>query len=88
MVPITVRPFSEADFPTFIALVNRTEPDQPWSVDEARAMQDAFASGGYLWLRWLAIAEDGEVVGAASLSHLPHQFHPRRFRMGVRVDPE
>jgi GNAT superfamily N-acetyltransferase len=83
---IDIRPFRDADYPRMIAIANAIYPRAPRALDDVRR-RDALWDHDRFDLRRIVAEVDGTVAGWAQLNHLPHQFDPRRYRIGVQVHP-
>src|SRR5436853_318359 len=83
---LVVRPFTPADYPAAVTVVNAVEPDWPITVDEWR-FNDERQDPRCRWGRLVA-ERDGAVVGLGEYSQPPERFDPRKFWVGVCVRPE
>lgn len=81
-----IRPFTPEDYPAMSAIGNRLWPEYPGTPDEIR-YDDEHRDPKCKFRRFIA-EQDGQVVGSASYGQSSHSYHPRKFGIGVDVDPE
>lgn len=82
-----VRPFTPADYESWVAASNRCYPDYPWSVDEMRHQDETFDTSRF-FKRRLVAEEDGRLVGGLEAAHRPSRFHPDRYWLDLWVLPQ
>jgi len=80
-----IRDFRPADYPGLVLLRNAVDPDSPVSEAELRHSDDTRDMKFFLQ-RWIW-EEGGQVLGAASLSHMDWMYHPDRYHGSVHVLP-
>jgi mycothiol synthase len=80
-----IREFQPSDYPGLVALRNAVDPDSPVSEAELRHSDDT-RNMKLFFQRWIW-EEGGEVLGAASLSHMDWMYHPDRYHGYVQVLP-
>ncbi len=87
--PLDIREFRPEDYPAYVELCNRIEPEYPMTVDEARYEDEHFDRSRYFQRRWVATrpASDG-IVGVAEVQHSQWSFHPDRYWVWVGVRPD
>ncbi len=83
---LNIRPFTEADYPEAVAVVNRCFPEYPDTVEEWRH-GDAHRNPKMVYQRLVAEL-DGRIVAVGYYSQYEGMFHPRKFGWEVSVDPE
>ena len=84
---ITVRPFRQDDYPRVVAIENANFREYPGTVEEW-STRDRNRDPKCLWRRFVAESRDGETVGFGVYEQSPYMYHPRKFWVGVSVDPE
>src|SRR5690349_1465415 len=83
---VTLRAFSEADYPAYVEIANECYPDYAWSVEEVRHMDADWRPEGYFQRR--VIAEDAGVpVGYSDAANARGQFVPENYRLEILVRP-
>jgi GNAT superfamily N-acetyltransferase len=87
-VPLTLRPFREADAARIIEIANRNYPERVRSVEDFLYYDAQWDSNQYERHRVMAEDEDGRLLGWGQISHMQGQFHPRKYGINVAVDPE
>lgn len=87
MTTVDIRPFRDDDYPRLVEIASAVFPSAPRSLDDVRR-RDALWDHDRFDLRRIVAEVDGAVAGWAQLNHLPHQFDPRRYRIGIQVDPD
>jgi GNAT superfamily N-acetyltransferase len=89
-LPVEIRPFSGQDYNALADLSNAVYPEYRVTAEELREDDEFFdREGKYLRRRYVAVdLRTGELVGYASVSHMPFAFHPQKFQMGLMVHPE
>ncbi len=83
---LTIRPFTDEDYATLVAIHNAAMPDFPETVDEWQH-HDATRNRDRLDERLLAEL-DGTPVGSGRFNHLEGMYHPQKFFMDLYVRPE
>ncbi len=83
----TLRPFTDADATATAALITRLKPHAPLGPTELLSLDRDQRDLGYAHGRWLA-ETDGGLLGAASYSQSPGQYHPHKWVVDVLVAPE
>lgn len=88
LTQLTIRRFTEADYPAVNAVSNAVYQDYPWSEDEFRH-EDSHYDGQRLKFGRI-VAEDagGRLVGWAHWHHSPGSFHPQKFSLDMTVHPD
>ncbi len=71
-----------------VAVTNAIFPDDPRDLDDVRRRDQLWDGERYDLLRLVGENESGRIVAWGQLNHLPHQFHPFKFRIGIYVEPE
>ncbi len=87
MTSATIRPFSDQDYPAFVAVWNAVFEDYAISGRFARH-EDSRYDGDRLLLRRFVAEAGGGVVGTAEFHHVTYMYHPQKFWLDVRVRPE
>ena len=83
---MTIRDFTESDYPGYVAASNAIFPDYPETVAECQ-FHDTNREAKIRWKR--LVAEEGDVViGYANWLNDSGSFHPQKFRLNVGVAPE
>lgn len=83
---MTIREFTEADYPGVTAIANAAYPDYPETVEETRHY-DSTRPEKIRWGR--LVAEDaGQLVGYSLWRNSSDMFHPQKFEVDVAVLPE
>ena len=88
VLPVRIRLFNDQDYPGMVAVTNAIFPDDPRNVDDVRRRDQLWDSERYDLLRLVCENAFGQIVAWGQLNHLPHQFHPRKFRIGIYIEPE
>lgn len=83
---VTLRPFTEGDYPALVALSNETYPDYGWTVEEVRHWEEDWKPEGYFQRRVIA-EEAGVPVGYSGISHSRGQFVPDNYVVDLVVRP-
>jgi mycothiol synthase len=84
-----IREFEEKDYPAEARLHNQINPDDPATAEEIRHWVESLAAPGLV--RRQFVVEDhvsGAVVASGDLTQVPFNYHPRKFWISVRVDPD
>lgn len=84
---ISIRPFTEKDYPAFVDIWNAAYAEYPISEQYARH-EDAIYEGGRYLLHRIVAERGGVTVGMAEFHHATSMYHPRKFSLGVLVRPE
>jgi len=82
-----LRPFTNDDYPAWVAGSNVCYPDYPWSLEEARHQDEKWDHGRFFKTRIVA-EEGGRVVGSVDVNHRPSRFHPDRYGFDLWVLPD
>lgn len=82
-----VRPFADDDFPGFTEIHNTVFPELAESEAELRHEFATWNHDRYFLSRSVVAADDGEVVGWSTVSHMPDQFHPDKYGFMIGVLP-
>jgi GNAT superfamily N-acetyltransferase len=83
---LTIRPFTPDDYPTVTALSRAVFPEQPYTEEELRSM-DERRDPKCVWGQFVA-EEDGSLVGLANYSQSMWMYHPQKFILFLMVHPE
>jgi GNAT superfamily N-acetyltransferase len=83
----TIRPFGDADIAAFVAVHNRSWPEDPITEKEARYADSIWDDTRYHRHRLAAVDDTGQVIGFGSVRHMQEQFHPDKYRVSVLIDP-
>lgn len=84
---IHIRLFTPDDYAACVAIGNANYPEYPGTVEEWR-FDDEKRDPKYRFARFVAENASRDVVGFASYSQHPFQYHPRKFGVDVSVAPE
>ena len=84
---VRLRPFTTDDYPAVIDVFNRIYADSPRSLEGALHWESRWEADKYFRERLVAEDESGRVVGSGWLTHLPWQFSPDSYGLGIEVDP-
>lgn len=84
---VDIREATEADVPRILEIANALFPEYAETAEEFQAFQRRLRDGGYASVRAVAVAPSGEVVGHYYFHHIPEQFDPSRYRVGIFTDP-
>jgi mycothiol synthase len=85
---IAIRPFTDADYARYVEIHNRAWPDELTSERDIRYFNDTWDESRYFKQRLVAVNDAGDAVGFGRVCHLPEQFHPDKYQLGVLVDPD
>jgi mycothiol synthase len=80
-----IRDFRPTDYPDLVLLRNAVNPDSPVSEAELRH-SDLTRNPELCFQRWVW-EEDGQLLGASTLSHMDWMYHPDRYHASVQVLP-
>ncbi|WP_232337380.1 GNAT family N-acetyltransferase [Deinococcus arboris] len=86
----TVREATDADLGALAALLTAVNPRHPWTEDTLRHEMTSLRTHplGLHTAQWVAQAEDGRLLGAASALQFGGMYHPGRYHAEVAVHPE
>ncbi len=82
---LTIRPFTEADYPAIAEVFNAAWPDESYS--EAGLREDDDHAPEIKWGRFVAEI-DGKIVGQADYTQFEGMYHPQKFAAWVTVQPQ
>ena len=85
---VQVRPFVDADYSRYVEIGNAVYPEFRSSEAEVRRADAAWDHDRFFKRRFVAEDEAGQVVGGGTIHHMPDQFHPDRYEMGLMVPPD
>jgi GNAT superfamily N-acetyltransferase len=88
---MAIRPFEASDYDAIAGVVSRAVPASPATAEQlrqgdAQARQSAASPRPLAFERYVA-EHDGAVVGFTHFFHSPTAYHPRKFDLGIYVDP-
>ncbi|MDQ3693867.1 MAG: GNAT family N-acetyltransferase [Chloroflexota bacterium] len=83
----SIRPFAATDYPRLIEIHNRVYPEDQYTVKELRYLDDAWDHDRYFRSQVVAEDDGGQMIGFGALEHMPNQFHPDKYSLGITVDP-
>ncbi len=83
----TPRPFAPGDYDGYQAVGNRCYPDYPGTVAEVRHQDEVWDHDKY-FKRRVVVEQDGKIVGAGDLNHSRWTFHPDKYHLEIKVDPD
>ena len=84
--PVSLRAFTDADYPVFVELSNESYPDYGWTVEEVRHWDADWRPDGYFGRRVIA-EEGGSAVGYSDISQQRGQFVPKNYALDLVVRP-
>lgn len=84
---VTVRQANDADLDRIVQIANLVYPDFTETVEEAEASDARLRAGGYTNVHALAETFEGQAVGFARFQHMPGQYDPSRYQLGVFTHP-
>lgn len=85
---LEIRDFKPEDYDTMAAILHSIYPDDQLSPSELRYRDEAFDPNKYVLKRYSAVETGhGHIVAYADFRHTPDMFHPRKFWIGVNIDP-
>lgn len=88
---VRLRPFTDADQERRVEIGSALYPDSPRSIQMVRHGDSIWDSARYFRLRLAATRVTGaggeDVVAWGELEHMPWQFHPDKYGMGIEVHP-
>ncbi len=82
---VRIREAGEADEARIVDIGNALFPNYPETLEELRHYRARLRAGGYATVLAVAETPGGEVVGYSNYHHMPGQFDPGRYRVGVYV---
>lgn len=83
---ITIRAFTNDDYAAITRLYNVNFPEFTMAHDQLQ-FDDEHQPPKCRWARWVA-QYDGQVVGFGGYTQSEHIYHPRKFQLGIMVDPD
>ena len=83
----TPRPFAPGDYEGYVALGNRCYPDYPGTAAEVRHQDEVWDDTKY-FKRRIVVEREGKIVGAGDLNHSRWTFHPDKYHLEIKVDPD
>ncbi len=85
---LEIRDFKPDDYDAMAAILNSIYPDHQRSPSELRYWDEYFDHDKYVLNRFSAVETGhGQVVAYGDYRHTPDMFHPKKFWIGVNVDP-
>ncbi len=84
---VYIREAVEADDPRIVEIGNAAFPDYQEILEEFRHRLARLRAGGYTTVLTVAEGPGGDIVGYSHFHHMPGQFDPGRYRVGVFVAP-
>ncbi len=84
---VRLRPFREEDYPRMVEIGVASFPDDPWTVEEAQHWDASWDHARYEFLRLMAEEADQRIIAYGRINHIPWEFHPQSYHLGVTVDP-
>ncbi len=85
---LEIRDFKPEDYETMAAIRRSIYPDHQLSSSELRYWDESFDRNKYVLKRYSAAETGNEhIVAYADYRHTPDMFHPRKFWIGVNVEP-
>lgn len=83
-----VRPFAETDYEAVSRLVSMVNPEMPFTAEEHRHWDRAFAAPHLIDEKWVVEERRSrQVVGFGEVAHSPFSFDPQKFWVTSVVDP-
>ncbi len=83
---LTIRPFTRADYPRVVDVLNAVHPEYPTTEIELR-FQDEHRDSRCHFERWVA-ERDGLLIGVGQAGHAAGWFHPRKLWIDLSVHPD
>ena len=83
---VKIRPF-DGEYRQLIAIQKAVDPDHFGSEEGWRFGDENWKHDRFFRVRLVAEAPDGEILGYGQINHMPWQFHPSKYGMGIRVHP-
>ncbi|HEY7034988.1 MAG TPA: GNAT family N-acetyltransferase [Thermomicrobiales bacterium] len=84
---VRLRRFEDRDYAAIAAVANAIFPDDPRDAEDIRRRDRLWDGERYDLLRLVGENATGQIVAWGQLNHLPHHFHPGRYRIGIYVEP-
>ncbi len=85
---LEIRDFKPDDYDAVAGILNRIYPDHRRSPSEIRYWDESFDRNKYIFKRYSAVETgNGQLVAYGDYRHMPDMFHPKKFWMGINVDP-
>lgn len=81
------RLFAPGDYEGYQALANLCYPDYPGTVEETRHRDEIWDDTKY-FKRRIVVERDGGIVGAGELNHSRWTYHPDKYHVEIKVDPD
>lgn len=82
------REFHPSNYERWVEIHNANYPDYPMSVAERRSRDESLDRTKYLLKRFECVdLERDRIVGFGEVINVPDMFHPRKFMVGINVDP-
>ena len=75
------------DYPETVRIFNQIQGEAGLTVEALRAQDEGWPGDTYRAHRWVAVSDDGDVIGCCDARHLPNQFDPGRYSVLVFVSP-
>ena len=85
---VRLRSFDGRDYAGIAAVANAIFPNDPRNAEDIRRRDRLWDGERFDLLRLVGENAAGDIVAWGQLNHLPHQFHPRRYRIGIYVEPK
>ncbi|MCX5988725.1 MAG: GNAT family N-acetyltransferase, partial [Chloroflexi bacterium] len=84
-----IRDFSATgnDYPETVRIFNQIQGEDGLTVEALRAQDEGWPGDTYRAHRWVAVSNDGDVIGCCDARHVPNQFDPSRYSVLVFVSP-
>ncbi len=87
VTPLVVRACQDTDEARILEIHNAVYPEYRDTLEEFREFEARLREGGYASHLVVAQIPSGLVVGYSHAHHMPGQFDPARYRVGVYTDP-
>jgi mycothiol synthase len=85
--PVRLRLFEDRDYAGIAAVASAVFPGDPRDPVDVRRRDRLWDGARYDLHRLVAENPSGQIVAWGQLNHLPHQFHPHKYRIGIYVEP-
>ena len=84
-----IRDFSATgnDYPETVRIFNQIQGEDGLTVEALRTQDEGWPGDTYRAHRWVAVSNDGDVIGCCDARHVPNQFDPSRYSVLVFVSP-